>query len=514
VTGGRAAGTGLTGGIPPIMPASGVNALWDSVMRDVAAGRRFAGLMATQRPDGVLLSAHIAEPGGIVIREAQLPPGATSYPALTPRLDAAFWYERLIHDLHGISPEGHPRLAPLVLPRRDDAAPRPRPGAPGGPAAIQPDEHSLPRHVMGPGLFTIPHGPVRSGVLESIEYLVETPGEDIPHLNMRVFYKHRGIEKRFEGMTPGDGLLLAERTEGVASVAHALAYCHAIERMSGAEVPWPAALVRVLHAELERLANHLDTGTRLADAAGLAVATARFALHKETVLRLVSRMCGSRFGRGVVVPGGVTALPRLDAADLLTEVARLERAITGDVNAAMGTSSFLDRLRRTGPLRPERAREHGALGPVGRASGYDDDARRGRPYDAYPALGRGDWLPHSGGDALDRLRVRWDEALGSLHLLRQAADELAGVGDQPLRADCAVVDGTVTDGRSVGWAEAPQGEVLYDLRIEEGRITRCRPRSASFHNLVLFHEVFAGDILTDFPFIEASFGLSVAGVVL
>ena len=70
------------------------------------------------------------------------------------------------------------------------------------------------------------------------------------------------------------------------------------------------------------------------------------------------------------------------------------------------------------------------------------------------------------------------------------------------------------DGRAVGWAEAPQGEVLYDMTVEEGRITRCQPRSASFHNLVLMHEVLAGDILTDFPFIEASFGLSVAGAAL
>jgi formate hydrogenlyase subunit 5 len=56
--------------------------------------------------------------------------------------------------------------------------------------------------------------------------------------------------------------------------------------------------------------------------------------------------------------------------------------------------------------------------------------------------------------------------------------------------------------------------VLYDLSLTDGRIVRCHPRSASFHNLVLMHEVFAGDILTDFPFIEASFGLSVAGVAL
>jgi Ni,Fe-hydrogenase III large subunit len=345
--------------------------------------------------------------------------------------------------------------------------------------------------------------------MESIEYLVETPGEDIPHLNMRVFYKHRGVEKRFEGMPAAAGVFLAERTEGVASVAHALAYCHAIERIAGVAVPWPAALVRVLHAELERLASHLDAAVRLADAAGLAVATARFGAHKERVLRLVSGMCGSRFGRGVVVPGGVTALPQVSGAEFLAGIGRLDKAVTADAGALMGTASFLDRLRRTGPLRPERAREHGALGPVGKASGFSDDARVNRPYDAYPALGSGGIGDYSAGDALARLRMRWEEVRQSFHLLRQAADELREAGDGPLAAECRPADG-----RATGWAEAPQGEILYDVRIEHGRLTRCRPRSASFHNLVLFHEVFAGDILTDFPFIEASFGLSVAGVAL
>jgi formate hydrogenlyase subunit 5 len=492
--------------VPAAAVTAGVPALWEELMRAVGAGSRFAGLFATGRPEGLLLSAHLAGPDGVETLDAILPAEAGHYPALTPRLRAAFWYEREIHDLFGVIPDGHPRLEPLVLPLRRGAQ-RPRPGAPDRAAVAEPDPRALARHVTGPGMFTIPHGPVRSGVVESVEYLVETPGEDIPHLNMRVFYKHRGIEKRFEGMTAGDGVLLAERTEGTASVAHALAYCHALERIAGTEVPWPAALVRVLHAELERLACHLDVAVRLADAAGLAVATARFGWHKEEVLRLVSRLCGSRFGRGVVVPGGVSGMPRVGAADLLSSIGRLEAAVTADVTALMGTASFLDRLRRTGPLRPERAREHGALGPVGKGSGYSDDARRARPYDAYPSLGLQQVPPEPDGDALARLRIRWAEAGQAFHLLRQVADELGDAAGGPWRAGCEAADG-----RAAGWAEAPQGEVLYDVRLAGGRISRCRPRSASFHNLVLFHEVFAGDILTDFPFIEASFGLSIAGV--
>ena len=203
-------------------------------------------------------------------------------------------------------------------------------------------------HVAGYGVFTIPHGPVSSGVIESMEYLAGTPGENSPHLNMRVFYKHRGIEKPYESMTGDDGMLLAERTEGIANVAHALAFCPAAERIAGCQPTRTAALVRVLHAEFERIGNHLDVAVRPADAAGLVVATARFALHKGNVLRLVSKMSGSRSGRGVVVPGGVSALPRIGPAQILAELARLEKAVTVDAAALMATSSSLDlRVPRT-----------------------------------------------------------------------------------------------------------------------------------------------------------------------
>jgi formate hydrogenlyase subunit 5 len=467
-----------------------VTALWDALGARIDRGERLAALSAARRDGVVTLTAHVAAAGRIDTLETSLPPGTASYPSLTPRIGAAFWYERVIHDETGVIPGGHPRLAPLV-----------RPG--------DPDDHALPRHVAGYGVFTIPHGPVRSGVFESMEYLVETPGEAIPHLNMRIFYKHRGIAARFTGMTVADGVLLAERAEGIASVAHALAFCHAVEAIAGCEVPREAALVRVVHAELERIANHLDVAMRLADAAGLAVATARFALHKERVLRLVSGLCGSRFGRGVIVPGGVCAFPRKRPVEILVELGPIEKRVTADAEMLMSTSSFLDRLRGTGPLAPARAREHGALGPVGKASGYSDDARLARPYDAYPLLGMEPADQHSGGDAMTRLRVRFEEAARAFRLIREALSDFPERTLLTPAAPCAP-----PDGRATGWAEAPQGEVLYDVTIDGGRVARCQPRSASFHNLVLIHEVFAGDILTDFPFIEASFGLSVAGAAL
>lgn len=492
-------------------PGSGdIADLTSAVLERVAAGQRFAALLGRGDPaTGTALTALLAHDGGVTPLTAELPAGVRHYPALTPRLPAAFWYERAVHDLVGLVPDGHPRLDPLVLPHGERDPRLPHPGAAGAPARIDPDERALPALLFGPGVFTIPHGPVRSGVVESVEYLVETPGEDIPLLRVRPHAKHRGLQKRFEGRTVEDGVLLAERVEGIASVAHALAFAHAVETLTGTRVPPGAGLVRVLHAELERIANHLDVLARLTDAAGLAVATTRFALHKEHVLRLVGRLCGSRFGRGVVVPGGVSAPPQLRSAAVDAELDRLQRAIDGDVRALLVTSSFLDRVRAAGRLDPRLARAHGALGPVGRGSGCPDDARVNRPYDSYRLLAAPPVPVRSAGDAQARMRVRIDEIAASFHLVEQAVGRLADVDLGRLRAPVSARAGT-----AVGWAEAPQGELLYLVECDGERIRHCAPRSASFHNLMLFPATFRGDILTDFPFIEASFGLSIAGVVM
>jgi Ni,Fe-hydrogenase III large subunit len=361
-------------------------------------------------------------------------------------------------------------------------------------------------------MFALSLGPVRSGVVESIEFLIESPGEDIPHLNIRPHFKHRGVAKKFEGKTPADAVLVAERVEGIASVAHALAFSHAVERISGVEPPPRARLLRVVYAELERMANHLDVAMRLSDAAGLAVATARFAWHKETTLRLTSRMCGSRFGRGVVVPGGVSAAPQLSASVIASEITSLRARIRADAVLAMRTPSFLDRLRGTGRLDPDYAQLWGLVGPLGRASGSRDDLRWSRPTDAYAELR----LPtrpagEEEGDVLARLRVRWSEIETSVDLILAALGRLEADTSAALAAP---IDLSGASGFGLGWSEGAQGEMVHAVTLEDGLIQRCFARSASFHNLVAFHDAFPADVFTDFAFIEASFGLGYAGVAM
>ncbi|MDA8118057.1 MAG: nickel-dependent hydrogenase large subunit [Actinomycetota bacterium] len=479
------------------------------VSEAVRKGARFGGLFATREPSGTRLLV-LLEEGAIISTDSVVVQDAQpQYPALSLEIPAAAWYEREIHDLFGIEAIGPRRLDPLVLPTTTGSS-RPRTGSGTTKGPIEIDPTPLSAHLRGEGVFTIPYGPVRSGVFESIEYLVETPGEDILHLRARVFHKHRGIETRFEGMTPADGVLLAERYEGVASVAHAVAFSSAVEQIAGVEIPEGAGLLRVLHAELERVANHLESVIRHCEAAGQAVAFARFSLHKERVQRLRAAISGSRFGRGVVIPGGVSGPPGLGASALFSSIDQVEAGVRADLRLLMATPSFADRLRGTGIVSPEVARQFGALGPVGRGSGQMADARIDRPYAAYSLLGLRSIEHRLQGDALARQRARMDEIEGSFHIIRQAIDRM-----EHLRAgkmQWAVPVDLKLNGQSIGWAEAPQGEVLYIVQLEEGRLTRVKPRSASFHNLAMFQAAFPKDVLTDFAFIEASFGVSIAGV--
>jgi hypothetical protein len=210
------------------------------------------------------------------------------------------WYEREITDLFGVDFSEHPQPHRLVL--HDGVNPILPPFDPNYPPQTllqaEPTRQSIP-DVAGAeaDVQLLPFGPVRADVLESGEFLFFYIGEAILHYHPRLFFKHRGMEKRFEGLAADRGVVLAERISGVGSVAHALAYCQAVEAAANCTVPARARFLRVLLAEMERLYNHLHYLGYLCHTTTLKVGEATGKLLEERAKQLNTRLTGSRFLR-------------------------------------------------------------------------------------------------------------------------------------------------------------------------------------------------------------------------
>ena len=461
-------------------------------------GGRLMMLFAAGGPGGGdrELRAIVRDDEAVTVVRARL--DADAYPAVTPRVPAAHWFEREIHDLYGITPEGHPRLEPLVrhapeqgevrLPEEEDDVRL---------------EHRGAQRLGGPGVFVIPYGPVRSGVYETAQFLVQTGGEDVAYCAQRLFFKRRGAERRICEVPLDQAVLVAERVSGTSSVAHALAFSHAVESLAQGEVPPRARAIRRILAELERLYNHLEATVRECEDASLAVAQAQFAVLKERLHRLAGSVTGNRYLRGVVIPGGTRIDLNAGAVDLIeSTLAGWEREWRHVLSILLRTDSFLDRLVSTGPLSEQDAREFGCVGPVARGSGVDIDTRRDLPYDGYPPF---EVASHTDGDAMARMEVRFREVDSSLELIREA---IASLSPGAIREELQ----SFTGAAALGASESARGETLYWLQAgSERRVRFCKLRAASFVNFGVFNRVFDSQVLTDFSFIEHSLGLSPAG---
>lgn len=378
-----------------------------------------------------------------------------------------------------------------------------------GPAPLgsftRPDPDRAERRIEGLDVFTLPYGPVRSGVFEAIQFVIETGGEDLPSLQTRPFFKHRGLERRMRGMAPEHAVYVAERVAGIASVAWATAFSQAVERAVGIEAPPRAQRWRAVLAETERIANHLDVIGKEAETASLHVGQARFLIHKENVLRLQAALTGSRFARGAVTPGGVRDEGGVALDSLLDTLDTFERELRRDRRLFLGTASMTDRLIGTGHLDRETIESVGAVGPLARGSGVAVDARHERPYGDYRRLGL-QIVTYEQGDAMARVQVRFGEIAESVRILRQAIDQLRR-HDGDLRLPLP----QRASGAGFGWVEAPQGELLAWVEVEKGRIANAHLAAPDLRNWALFEHAFPMDVLTDFGFIEHSFGLTPAG---
>ena len=425
-------------------------------------------------------------------------------PSAAPISPLLGWYEREITDLYGLEFQGHPEPKRLVL--QQGARPIRPPFDPAYPSDtplfFEPEEGALPE-IESPDVQRLPFGPVRADVVESAELVFLYVGEHILHFQPQLFFKHRGMEKRFEGRSLSHGALLAERVSGVGSFAHALAFCQAIEQAAGCAVPPRARMLRSLLAELERLYNHLHYLGHLANTTTLKVGEAQGKLLEERLKQINARVSGSRFLRGLLVPGGL----RRDLEPrpwLGRELDRLRPDISRYAAMLENTNSHLDRLITTGVLPHDIAFDQGATGPIQRASGFDRDLRRDHPYAAYAELPLAVPVKTS-GDAHARAQVRIAEIEASFAMLRRAIELLP---DGPVTADCVAPP----QSEGLGWAESPRGSLFYAVHIgNDGTPARVKIKSPSFSNWRVFPFTVHETNMMDYAINEASFGLTVAG---
>ena len=431
-------------------------------------------------------------------------------PSLTPLLPAADWHEREMRDLFGIQPVGHPDPRTLVL--HDGWPAGLRPLRKDFDAQTRPERIPAPEFphlvVEGEGVFEIPVGPIHAGIIEPGHFRFSSVGETVLHLDARLFFTHRGLEKRVEGLALRDAFYVAERLCGACSVSHALAFAEAAEQIADVTVPPRARALRTVALELERLYNHVGDIGNVCAGAAYHTGTSAGARLKEMLQRENERLAGNRFLRGFVVPGGVyhDGADRAAAIDLLARVTgeRLEELML-DLER---NPSVVDRFDDTGLLTTEEAWDLGVTGVAARASGIDRDARRDHPHAAFG--GPGGVVPNVmtelAGDVHARVAVRAAEAGESIRLLRLL---VASLPPGPVRVPFPDAPPAWRSGLAA--VESPRGASIHWLRTDgAGHVDRYHVRSASYANWPAVPVAALRAIVPDFPLVNKSFELCYA----
>ena len=459
------------------------------VVSSAEAGAGISALFAVPEPrpaSGHRIFAVLRDEGGGVVRITSAHVDA-SYPALTPDCPSAHLFEREIAELWGIEPEGHPWKKPVRFP-----------------AATAGDMEFY--RVEGEEIHEVAVGPVHAGVIEPGHFRFQCHGEKVLHLEISLGYQHRGVEHGLAAGPDAKSIHYAETLAGDTTVGHATAYCQAVEALSRCAVPARGQAVRGIALELERVANHVGDLGALAGDVGYLPTASWCGRIRGDVLNLTALICGSRFGRGLVVPGGVGFdVDETLAQEILERLSSIEKDASGAIDLLWKSPSVVARFEDTGVLSAKAAREIGLVGPAARACGLEADVRHDFPAGIYrfSHIPAATWRT---GDVFARAFVRRLEIERSLDFVREQLHSLPAGGVRvgvsrlaPSRMVVSMVE---------GW----RGEICHVAASSvDNRFACYKVVDPSFHNWMGLALALRDGQISDFPLCNKSFNLSYCG---
>jgi len=456
-------------------------------------GARPVALFGTSDGSGirVWLALAAGSTGELLLNSTLFAPhDRRAYAAFSYDLPRMNYFECELYEQTGIVPERHPWLRPVRSGgawRKDGAA------------------HSFYR-VNGEEVHEVAVGPVHAGVIEPGHFRFQCHGEEILHLEIQLGYQHRGIERLLPRQKPAQQLVLVESIAGDSVIAHTTAFCSAIEALAGFSPSLREQALRGIAAELERIAMHISTLSGIATDIGFALPAAAFGALRTAVINLTAEICGNRFARGWIVPGGVRFdldLPLIDKA----------RHVLGDVLAKFpdieallfNAPSALARMEETGVVTTEQARDVPLVGLAARASGVACDVRADFPYGIY----RYSSIPSptlESGDVYARAKLRALEVRNSIQFIFEQLDNLPAPKPKKLLADLA------PNAFTIALTEGHRGEIAHVLFTNaDGHISQVKIKDPSFHNWNGVALAVRENGISDFPLCNKSFDLSYAG---
>ncbi len=465
-------------------------------------GRRVAALFGNATGEsGVELVVVLAADSDGVLEVAATDLVSSTFPSMTPDCPEVHLFEREIAEQWGLVPEGHPWLKPVRF------SPPSRRRTEGAPSVAERTIGVMDFYrIEGEEAHEVAVGPVHAGVIEPGHFRFQCHGEQVLHLEISLGYQHRGVERAVIGGPTKRTIHYFETVAGDTTIGHATAYCQVVEGLAGTRAPGRALALRAIALELERLANHTGGLGALANDVGFLPTASFCGRLRGDYLNLTALLCGSRFGRGLVRPGGTGF--DADPTRLQEMLAKLEGAYRDTEQAVTllwDTPSVMARFEDTGRLEPGIARQLGMVGVASRACGLKRDARKTHPSGYYRFI----HIPIStwtSGDVFARAYVRWLEIERSVDFLRAQLGQLpegpVRVPQGPLRPDHF----------SVSLVEGWRGEICHvGMTDMSGRFAAYKIVDPSFHNWTGLAMALREQQISDFPLCNKSFDLSYCG---